>query len=319
MRKSIYLILIIIAFLLLWNFLPQKAVVPEKVRFEDNFNRGEFDYFNFKSDYIITVKNCKNALLSVSVYLPENISEKQISQDINFSVQPSKIYYENNNKIALFEIKNPDKQTVIEIKGQVGVITYDFNRALSSPLPEELSLSDRQKYTSPEKFIESDDETIIKMAKELSGADEIQTVKNIYTFVQQYMRYSTQHETIGAKEMLKKKRGRCTDYAMLMVALCRANNISSRVVSGIIISDEPQNHTWVEVWFDKYGWVTFEPTIISNLHYDFKQSPHKYLTLGKDITSSVVVKLKVSGGDNRPRPDVVLALEEHTEFSEAAE
>ncbi len=314
MRKSIYLIVVIITVLLLWSYFRQDSVSPVNNLPQGNLPQSDFEYVNFKSTYVITVKNCKNGILSVSAYLPENILGKQAVQNISFSPKPKEIIREKTNKIALFEIKNPEKRTVIEITGQVGTKTYDFESALNNAIREEISPSDRNKYTSSEPLIESDDEGIVSKAKELAGADEIQTVRNIYSFVQRNMRYTAQNETIGAKGMLKKQRGKCTDYAMLMAALCRANGIPARIVSGSIISDESQNHTWVEVWFDKYGWVTFEPTIISNLKYDFKQSPHKYLTLGRDITSSVVVKLKVFSEDNRPRPDVVLALEEQTEF-----
>ena len=315
MRKSIYLIIVIISLLLIWYFLPKKIDISEKIPAEDKIS--DFDYYKFKSDYVITARNCKNAVLKVSVYIPESIGGRQDVREIDFSLKPNDIIIENGNKIALFEIENPDKKTVIEITGLVGVKTYDLERALKKPLAENMFDSDIKKYTSPEPFIESDDESIVAMARELKGEYEIKTVENIYSFVQQKMKYSDNRETIGAKGMLKKQRGKCTDYAMLMAALCRANGIPARVVSGIVISDKAQNHTWVEVWFKKYGWVTFEPTIISNLNYDFKHSPHKYLTLGKDITSTVVVKLKVFSEDNRPRPDVVFALEENTEFSDA--
>ena len=314
MRKSIYLITAIIISLILWNFSSQKQIVPEIIQPEEHSNISDFDCYNFKSKYFVTVRNCKNAVLKVSVYLPDDIYGKQTVRDINFSPAPKNIISENGNKIANFEIDNPDKQTLIEITGQVEVKTYDFESASQNPIADELSEYERKKYLSPEPFIESDDSNIVKVAEKLRDIDEVHTVNNIYTFVQRNMRYTNKKETIGAKGMLKKQKGKCTDYAMLMVALCRANGIPARIVSGRIIDDNSQNHTWVEVWFEKYGWVTFEPTIISNFKYDFKQSPYKYLTLGKDITSTIVVKLKVFSEDNRPRPDIVFALEEQAEF-----
>ncbi len=315
MQKSIYLIVVIIIGLLLWYSFPKKVNNHDVLLSPDNVLDKDFEYFEYKSNYDITARNCKNAVLNVSVYLPEDILGKQIVKNIDFSMKPTDIIQKNGNKIAIFEIKNPNKKTTIEITGLVGVKSYDLKNAFEKPYVKKISEYDVKQYTSPEFHIESDDESIVSMARELKGEDKIQTVKNIYSFVQQNMKYYDNRETVGAKGMLKKQRGKCTDYAMLMVALCRANGIPARVVSGIIISDNPQNHSWVEVWFEKYGWVTFEPTIISNLDYDFKHTPHKYLTLGNDITSTVVVKLKVFSEDNRPRPDVVFALEEHTEFS----
>ena len=51
-----------------------------------------------------------------------------------------------------------------------------------------------------------------------------------------------------------------------MVALCRARNIPARIVSGNIARKENTKHTWVEVYFDEYGWVTYDPTIMTGLH-----------------------------------------------------
>lgn len=84
------------------------------------------------------------------------------------------------------------------------------------------------------------------------------------------------------------KQGFCTHYASSMVMLLRSINIPCRYVTGYVLTpsvisiDAPdevieqltyvegvpqdfrvqkkQSHAWVEVWFDDYGWLTFEPT-----------------------------------------------------------
>ena len=67
------------------------------------------------------------------------------------------------------------------------------------------------------------------------------------------------------------KKGYCDYYATAMVVLARAAGIPARFVTGYAsgrydpsqnqyIVSEAEAHSWVEVYFPKYGWVEFEPT-----------------------------------------------------------
>ncbi|MEW5760104.1 MAG: transglutaminase domain-containing protein, partial [Candidatus Thermoplasmatota archaeon] len=67
------------------------------------------------------------------------------------------------------------------------------------------------------------------------------------------------------------KEGICTEFATAFVILCRANNIPSRFVTGfkpgIVIDDmrvvyKGHAHSWIEVLFNKFGWVGFD--VVSN-------------------------------------------------------
>ena len=65
--------------------------------------------------------------------------------------------------------------------------------------------------------------------------------------------------------------GYCQHYAGAMALLLRMGGISARVATGFSpggystrkkawIVRDTDAHAWVEVWFDRYGWVTFDPT-----------------------------------------------------------
>jgi hypothetical protein len=67
------------------------------------------------------------------------------------------------------------------------------------------------------------------------------------------------------------KKGYCDYYATAMVVLTRAVGVPARFVSGYIggtydvengyyVVTGDQAHSWVEVYFPEYGWITFEPT-----------------------------------------------------------
>ncbi|MGB9679835.1 MAG: transglutaminase-like domain-containing protein [Thermoanaerobacteraceae bacterium] len=67
------------------------------------------------------------------------------------------------------------------------------------------------------------------------------------------------------------KKGYCTYYATSMVVMLRTVGIPARYVVGFKMPSSPLNgdvytvssedaHAWVEVFFDDYGWLKFEPT-----------------------------------------------------------
>jgi len=67
------------------------------------------------------------------------------------------------------------------------------------------------------------------------------------------------------------KKGHCEYFASAMVLLLRALGIPARMVGGYLGGDwndmgryflvrQSDAHTWVEVWIEERGWVTFDPT-----------------------------------------------------------
>lgn len=71
--------------------------------------------------------------------------------------------------------------------------------------------------------------------------------------------------------LLRDRRGHCEYFASAMVVLLRSLGIPSRIVNGFyggesneyggyVFLRKADAHSWVEVWFPGFGWVTFEPT-----------------------------------------------------------
>jgi transglutaminase-like putative cysteine protease len=61
-----------------------------------------------------------------------------------------------------------------------------------------------------------------------------------------------------ASQSLTRGAGVCQDYAHLMIALCRANALPARYVSGYLIG-EGRMHAWIEVLIESQ-WRAFDPT-----------------------------------------------------------
>lgn len=71
--------------------------------------------------------------------------------------------------------------------------------------------------------------------------------------------------------LFESKEGYCDYYATAMTVMLRSVGIPARVVSGYVTGDwdpatqsytvtERHAHTWTEVYFPNYGWITFEPS-----------------------------------------------------------
>jgi len=106
---------------------------------------------------------------------------------------------------------------------------------------------------------------------------------NVYdaaSAVEQYLRslkYSTRVPVPPADRdwisflLFESKEGYCDYYATGMTVMLRAIGIPARVASGYVTGDwepatqsylisERHAHTWTEVYFPGYGWITFEPS-----------------------------------------------------------
>jgi transglutaminase-like putative cysteine protease len=98
--------------------------------------------------------------------------------------------------------------------------------------------------------------------------------------IEQYLRgfkYSTRVPVPPADKdwvsflLFESKEGYCDYYATAMMVMLRAVGIPARVASGYVTGDwdpatqsylvsEKHAHTWTEVYFPGYGWITFEPS-----------------------------------------------------------
>lgn len=88
------------------------------------------------------------------------------------------------------------------------------------------------------------------------------------------------------------RKGYCDYYATAMVVLCRSVGIPARYATGYAMGDYDHNqhawvvreeaaHAWVEVYFDEYGWIEFEPTPPRSTFARFFATPSGEMTLSQ--------------------------------------
>lgn len=141
-------------------------------------------------------------------------------------------------------------------------------------------------YLLPSEFIDSDNQSIIDIAKTLIvEGDDYQTAKNISEYVSKNIEfdYSTKiNEKINtASETLEVKEGVCLDYANLMTALLRVSGIPAKKISGLALkrlnessdwSSPAGSHAWVEFYAN--GKWYFDDPSWGDRNFDYSDGYH---------------------------------------------
>ena len=221
--------------------------------------RTKSQNFDLRIHYTIHSDSTCNRIRLKSV-LPQSVPGLQDIKDIGFNIEPDSIYFSEADKYALYDFTpSPSRQQlVIRIKGTVYAHDYATCRKQPTAHNEDLSA-----WLKAENNIERDSPWIRAIAAELKGDTEEETIKNIFYYTQKNFTYTPRDYSIGALGMLFLKRGDCTEYTDLFVALCRASGIPARHTYGVSVQTNNKKgaaHSWGEVYMKDCGWVAFDPT-----------------------------------------------------------
>jgi len=132
-----------------------------------------------------------------------------------------------------------------------------------APQPAPSVLPDPKAWLGAQRFIEVNDLAVQARAAQLRKASTVDTASAIYEWVRSNLQYAGYlADPLGARVALATRRGDCTEYACLAVALARANGIPARAVGGYVaqgsVAPRPQDyHDWAEVHVDG-AWRTLD-------------------------------------------------------------
>lgn len=212
---------------------------------------------------IITIKEkfgLKN--ITFTETLPIDRENRQSIIEIKCNPKADNLYIENGDMYAIWDVSNFDIGDSITVDILLSIHNYDLEISTLKPtkIKDQREL---EKYLVNAKNLNIEDKGIRKIANELKHEDEIETVKNAFSFVVDHLDYHVfKKQSRSAKKALSERKGDCTEYSELMIALCRANNIPARIVSGYTLHPRKtlSYHNWVEVYLSKNGWTPFDPT-----------------------------------------------------------
>ncbi|NHI89321.1 MAG: transglutaminase domain-containing protein [Candidatus Thorarchaeota archaeon] len=189
---------------------------------------------------------------------------------------------------------------------------YRISDATSiADLPEILKeIPDIADYLESHDYIETGADEISQLASEIVNEDQSfwSAVRAIAQWVNTYIVYSYDLQDKnyrGALETLRSRRGTCSDFVHLFLALARNNNIPSRAMVGLQRHRRSwKMHSWAEVYDPQIGWapidVVSQPVNLTldsgyigiSAGYNCAVRLFAYYDSQRETNSSVKLKLK---------------------------
>jgi transglutaminase-like putative cysteine protease len=173
---------------------------------------------------------------------------------------------EYGNQYAEFDLSDhaPGETITVEITYELSVneMVYDLSNCQGA-LPDE--------FTDPELHIEAANPQIIALAERLSKGKRTvcEQVRSFYDYAGDELIYTYNRKAWGAQATFGLMGADCTEYASLVIALSRAEDIPARYYEGLLYLDESERetdiaqteHAWMDAYFPGSGWVGMDPTL----------------------------------------------------------
>lgn len=238
----------------------------------------------FELSQVVTVTNSSDSTAN-NMRISLNIGNDSFSPYSKVSykkIDPNpNEYYEDEfgNKYAVFSKINLAGNSSMSIKitrviqNNIPIQTLKDNKNYTFTAPENMTY-----LLNPQTGIESNNDKIIAKSNSLvkSNSSKYDKIKKYFEFVNTKIAYddSQNYANKGSISALENLKGVCEDYSALFVALCRAQTIPSRIVTGYKLSEDIVNnlnlnqtvklkdngHAWPEVYSTELGFSPIEPT-----------------------------------------------------------
>lgn len=220
---------------------------------------GNSQIFKANINYYLDNSTGRNIIKTIAL-IPDNTNQRVSYSSLN--PPPLKIYTDKDgNWLADYEVES-GKNLAINLMANIEIF-------IDSQVP--VIEADPTLYLSPDKYWQTDDEQIQKLAKELK------TPRAIYDFVVGKLKYNYQlaesgGSRAGAIQALQEPTNSiCTEFTDLFVALARAAGIPAREINGFAYTKNPKLrplslskdvlHSWPEYWdFGRKQWIQIDPT-----------------------------------------------------------
>ena len=170
---------------------------------------------------------------------------------------------EYGNEYAEFDFSaHPvNTQITVKIDYQISVneLIYDLSLCEGDSINE---------YLAPELHIESANPQIIELAENLSkNKNPCEQARAFYDYAGDNLTYTFNQNSWGAQATMGFMGSDCTEYASLVIALSRAEQISARYFEGLLYLDNKTTdlahtqHAWLDIYLPDIGWVAADPTL----------------------------------------------------------
>lgn len=158
-----------------------------------------------------------------------------------------------------------DRQQVKNVKGNAFDLHVRAQRDTESRPNPQGKIGEQ--FTQSSYFINCDDAKVKELARKAVGAetDPWKKALRIERWVRDNMTIRQDEALATADHVARTLKGDCTEFAMLMAAMCRAEKVPARTAIGLIYADDATGpvfafHMWTEV-FAKGRWIALDATL----------------------------------------------------------
>lgn len=192
--------------------------------------------------------------------------------------------------------------------------TFELHVHPVQPAPAGAAAADAPgpEYLAPSHFIDSDDPRVKELARRAAGGetDPLAKARRIERWLHQTMRVDNSAPFAPAGQVARSLRGDCRQYALLTVALCRAEGLPARTALGLVYTEKDRRpflgmHMWAEVWVGGrwlgldavWGRVGATHVKVADHSWHDTQSLTPFLPLSRILGKVAVEVVRVEAGD----------------------
>ena len=209
--------------------------------------------------YNLTLQNKSNRILKnvdFWVYGPVNVTATQKVKSLKANVPYLNLNDKLGNNLLHFKFESfpPFATKILNIKAELAV----------AKIPNKTEITDLALYLKSSLYVETHQPELVRLAKQLKGADNITTARNVLQWIKNNIKHAGYTKgSRGALYAFQSRKGDCTEFMYLYAALMRINGIPARNVGGYVYKEDrvikPEDyHNWVEIYLDG-KWHVIDP------------------------------------------------------------
>ncbi len=224
--------------------------------------------------------------LSVKAAVPTDVLGRQDVLSTEYEPRPRQTRDAGGMRYAWFSFASPlDHPVEVRVVSDVRLYPGGLSWVRAHPGARRIARpEDLARDLDEEMWIEACDPAIEEAAKGLEGKDPAATARRVLDFVTDHLAsggYDSRPH--GALWALVARRGDCTEFTNLYVALCRAAHLPARVwtchVALPVGPGDTSEHDLAEVYLGDLGWVPVDPYFVKRHHATFSSLPPVYVLL----------------------------------------
>jgi transglutaminase-like putative cysteine protease len=223
-------------------------------------------------------------LNSFSINIDEHISRPEDVRFLKLKVSEHAQFIEDQRQ----------RHTVHNGEHYLEIVCPPFSDEDSLKLPLSAGGVHKQDLES-NKYIQADNQDIVSLARDIVGQEKNawRACRKIARWLHDNIKPSFRMAFLSAAEVLKKKEGDCTEFAVLFAALARAAGVPAKVNIGLVYYDNQFfYHAWNEVFVGE--WVSIDTAL-----YQFEVDATHLKMYSGDLSAlnEVYVKIMKSMGN----------------------